>query len=81
MSHISNDLDQQQAYEQGQASGYEDCMKEWLGFLRVEIKRLEDIKVTVNPHSDMYAACYLRIEGIKHLIRERWSIEADVASD
>jgi hypothetical protein len=52
----------EQAIEHGIEIGYEDCMKEWLGFLRHEMQ-------SANP-SDQ--------ECIGNLIKKRWHVDLDL---
>ena len=78
MSYPVNDQVEEAVFENGVDYGYEECMKEWLGFLRTEYSKLENIYLELPNDSDLSVACYNRMEGIKHMIRERWHVELDV---
>ncbi len=45
MSHPFNDKVEESVYEKGKTDGYEECMKEWLGFLRSKLSNSSDSKV------------------------------------
>lgn len=70
MSNPTNDQVEERVREEGYEQGYEDCMKEWLGFLRFQLNSLE---MTDNKMS--------AIEFAKELIKSRWHVDLDVKKD
>lgn len=74
MSKTFSSLATEQTYE----TGYEDCMKEWLGFLRVKYENMKLAQANFNPHSAEWAGAYHYMECLKALINERWHVDVEV---
>jgi hypothetical protein len=78
MSNPTNDRIEEIVREQGYEQGYEDCMKEWLGFLRKKHEVMESFMNSSDKGSDVWLGAYHYSELIKALIKERWHVEIDV---